>query len=339
MRVLVTGGTGFVGSHTVAALARAGHDVRLLVRDPARVAPAFAPHGIDAPEAVRGDVTDRASVEAALQGCDAVVHAASIYSLDNRRAREVRETNRTGTRNVLEAATAAQLDPVVHVSSYIALVPGRGPASASSPVTGTIGPYAASKAESERFARQLQERGLPVVTVLPGSVWGPDDPYFGESHQIASNFLRGRMRLVNRGGSFPLVDVRDVAEATARAVQPGRGPRGYLLAGQLTSSVELATLLIRLTGHRIRYATLPDTLVRGSAPVVDLGQRISPWRLPLNGETMRFVTQPHREMDHAAAVADLGFAMRPLEDTLTDTVRSLLRAGHITSAQAGKLAD
>merc|ERR1711969_22733 len=67
MRVLVTGGTGFVGSHTVAALCAAGHRVKLLVRDPARIAPALLPHGLEPPEYAVGDITDRAAVEAALE--------------------------------------------------------------------------------------------------------------------------------------------------------------------------------------------------------------------------------------------------------------------------------
>jgi dihydroflavonol-4-reductase len=84
MRVLVTSGTGFVGSHTVAALIKAGHEVRLLVRDRRRVAPAVAPLGLQAGDldTVVGDVTDPAAVDQAVRGCEAVVHAGSVLSLD-----------------------------------------------------------------------------------------------------------------------------------------------------------------------------------------------------------------------------------------------------------------
>jgi dihydroflavonol-4-reductase len=77
MRVLVTGGTGFVGRHTVAALVGHGHRVRLLVRAPERIAPALDPLGITQVEVVVGDVTNPAAVQQAMGGCDAVVHAAS----------------------------------------------------------------------------------------------------------------------------------------------------------------------------------------------------------------------------------------------------------------------
>ena len=97
MRVMVTGATGFLGSHAVKALTDAGHDVRLLVRSPARIAPALAPHGINHVDHVVGDVTDVASVERALEGCDAVLHAANVYTLDPRRAEEMRDVNPRGS--------------------------------------------------------------------------------------------------------------------------------------------------------------------------------------------------------------------------------------------------
>jgi nucleoside-diphosphate-sugar epimerase len=86
MRVLITGGTGFVGCHTVAALLGHGHHVRLLIRAPERIAPALGPLGIAEVDAVVGDVTNPATVEQAMRGCNAVVHAAAVYSFDPRRA-------------------------------------------------------------------------------------------------------------------------------------------------------------------------------------------------------------------------------------------------------------
>ena len=95
MRVLVTGGTGFVGSHAAAALVRAGHDVRLLARRPEQVPVTFAPHGVETGDVVRGDVLDEQAVAGAVRGCDAVVHAAAVFSLDRRDAAKLQEVAHT----------------------------------------------------------------------------------------------------------------------------------------------------------------------------------------------------------------------------------------------------
>ena len=126
MRVLVTGGTGFIGSHTVAALVRAGHEVRMLVRSPDRIATALDPLGVKAPEHVVGDVTDLASVEAAARGCDAAIHGAAVFTLDRSRDDEVAATNVAGAENVLGVAHRLGLDPIVFVSSLSALFPPTG---------------------------------------------------------------------------------------------------------------------------------------------------------------------------------------------------------------------
>lgn len=119
MRVAVTGGTGFVGSHTVAALCAEGHDVRLLVRSTRRIDDALAPLGIDPHdvEVVSADVTDRQAVAAGVDGVDAIVHAASVYSFDPRQAPTMARINDVGLRTVTDAAIDARLDPIVHVSS------------------------------------------------------------------------------------------------------------------------------------------------------------------------------------------------------------------------------
>src|SRR5438034_9677911 len=118
MRVLVTGGTGFVGSHTAAALSARGYDIRLLVRSPEKVAPVLGALGLAAPDVVAGDVTDAASVRAAVEGCDAVVHTAALVSLRRGDEERLHAVNVGGTGTVIDAALDVGADPVVHVSSF-----------------------------------------------------------------------------------------------------------------------------------------------------------------------------------------------------------------------------
>lgn len=137
VRVLVTGGTGFVGSHSVAALLGAGHEVRLLVRDSARVERALGPLNVSVSDVVVGDMTDPEAVTKAVQGRDAVVHAAALFTFDPRRIANIGATNVRGTEVVLEAARKAGCDPVVHVSSFAALLPQNG----RSPRTARLEPF------------------------------------------------------------------------------------------------------------------------------------------------------------------------------------------------------
>jgi dihydroflavonol-4-reductase len=126
VQVLITGGTGFVGSHTVNAVAHAGHDVRLLVRSEKRVAPALDPLEVDPPPLVVGDATHPGAVREALDGCDAVIHCAAVFSYHPRHAADMATTNFDAAELVLRSALEEGCDPVVNCSSIVALLPRNG---------------------------------------------------------------------------------------------------------------------------------------------------------------------------------------------------------------------
>lgn len=338
MKVAVTGGTGFVGSHAVAALLAAGHEVRLLARDPARIAPTFEPHSVAAPDdVVTGDVTDANVVGLLLEGCDAVVHAASIYSLDPRDGERIRATNVEGTRLVIETGRRLGLDPIVHISSVAALTPASEPLDADSPPSERGGVYGRSKAESERVAREHQAEGAPVVTVMPGTVWGPHDPYFGESCRLASDFLRGQLRMLPRGGHAGVVDVRDVGAVIAATIEAGRGPRRYIAAPYYLRASDLFRRLSVLTERNVRFLNLPDTIVAATVAPVGALQRLLPFRLPISQEAAR-VSMGWPPCD-TSRTDELGVSWRDLDATLRDTVTSMVDRGQLAAKYAGALAE
>jgi nucleoside-diphosphate-sugar epimerase len=160
VRVLVTGGTGRIGSHTVAALVNAGHDVRLLVRSPERIAPALEPLAVRELDSRLGDATQRESVERALEGCEALVHAAPVYSFDPRR-QAIRDANIRGAGIVLGAAPRAGLARSVHVWSVVAL-----PSRVASQANGRARWLGSRRHESlrQRFAK----KGATASTTGPG---------------------------------------------------------------------------------------------------------------------------------------------------------------------------
>jgi dihydroflavonol-4-reductase len=289
MRVLITGGTGFVGSHTVAAVVRAGHAARLLVRRPERVSAALAPLGIRVEDIVTGDVLDPGSVQAAVAGCDAMINAAAVYSLDPRQARKALATNARATEIVLEAAVRAQLDPIVHVSSYVAFLPSHDVLTPDSPV-GAGGPaYPRSKAQSELIARRHQCVGAPVVTTYPGAVAGPHDPYFGDTAFTLAMILRDRIPFALPGG-WAIADVGYVADAHAAMLQPGRGPRRYLLGGHYTTWNDLYASLHRLTGRRLPAVPTPGWMARGGSRALDALQPLTRTRLPFGHQGPWIIT-------------------------------------------------
>jgi nucleoside-diphosphate-sugar epimerase len=336
--VVVTGGTGYVGSHAIAALAGGGHRIRVLARSPDRVQAALAPLGVDRVDTVTGDVTDPKAVERALEGADAVLHAASVFSMDARRADEMRSVNVRGTDIVLGTAHRLGVDPIVYVSSELALLP---PAEGeiltpSSPVRQTSWPYCRSKADAELAARRYQQQGAPVVSIMPAALWVPHDPHLGEGVTRATNVLKGRYPIVMRGGMH-IADVRDVAALLAAVMTPGQGPRSYMLAGNYISFPDLIRTLAELTGRRIRFAIFPAWFLAGFGRAADVVQRRVKMRLPWDAEGI-WVLNCAARCDDSATRSELGLEPRALQETFADTVRWLVDVGHLTPREAGRIA-
>lgn len=337
MRIFATGGTGFVGSHSVAAFVAAGHEVRLLVRTPAKVERVLRPLGVPlaAVEVVRGDATDSELVERAVVGCDGAFNSVSLVSLRRRDAAAVRHVNERSAAVVLGAATRRGLDPVVHVSSVSALLPPNPPGSVvthDSPVGSPPGAYMQSKAAADAAVRRS---AAPVTMTYPTMVVGPHDPTLGEGMATLVQVLRGHVPALPPGG-MELVDVRDVAAVHAAAMVRGRGARRFIVNGTHRPARVLVADLRRLTGRRLPTVGVPTTVVAlacFAAPV----QRRMTLPLPLSVEALWLLTLDARSDDRATR-EQLGVVPRPLDETLADTIRWMVEAGVITRAQAGVLA-
>ena len=339
MRVLVTGGTGHVGSHIVAALLDEGHAVRVLARKPERVSAALEPLGwtTEDVEVVPGDVLGGPeALASAMDGADALLHAANVYSLNQADAARMREVNVDGTRAVLQAAVERGLSPIVHVSSYVALLPCEAPMTSATPTGNPEGPYLETKAEAERIALALADEGGDVVVTNPGMVLGPPDPHLGDSTRVLQSLLTDPVS-VNLTGLLKVVDVRDLAVAHARIFAVDRPARRYLFAGHTVTFAEFRDLAREITGRRLPLVPTPDPVLRVVGKMADTAQR--------RGVDPGFSSMGLYIMRHGVAVDDreeqeaLGVRWRPVEDTLEDTIAWLYEAGHLSERHAGEAAS
>jgi nucleoside-diphosphate-sugar epimerase len=336
VRILVTGGTGFVGSHTARALARAGHALRLLVRDRAKAQRVLGSYGVDVSDCAVGDVTDPDAVERALEGCDGVVHAAAIVAFEHSRAADILQTNARAAELVLGGAQRRRLQAIVYVSSLGVLFNGNGPPLAPDAPLATAGnAYVRSKSEAERFARRLQAEGAPISTTYPPAVIGPDDPGLSVGNLAVRTLMRHGVALTSSG--FQLVDVRDLAALHAALLTRAAAPGRYLAAGHFFRWRELADHIDALTGEGLRRVRIPGAALRLLGRLADAVKRIRPFELPLTREAMEMATQwPGSEA--SPAVDALGIRFRDARETLADTLRWLWRADHLERRHVGRLA-
>jgi dihydroflavonol-4-reductase len=342
MKVLVTGASGFVGAHCVKALIDAGHQVRALARTPAKVGRALAPlapSALPELEIVEGDVTDRASVERAVDGCAGVLHAANVFTFDPREREVMHATNALGTDLVLSAARAAKCDPIVHVSSVVALMPRRGPLLDPEGAVGApAGAYSSSKAKAEEIARHHQAECEAVTITYPGAVFGPHDPGPGEMVHLLRGFLGGSFPFRFAGASLLQVDVRWLARVHAALFVPRSGPRRITAGGTLIDWADYFGLLRKLTGRSLpMLLPTPKPMALATGAMADFFQRFVSRRLPVSYEATWFLYNV-AQTDDARAIALAG-ALPPLEETVADAIRWSVESGHMPAAWAGKLVE
>ncbi len=341
MRVGVTGGTGFIGAHTVAALLAANHEVALLVRDPARIDETLAPLGVTRHDvtAVTGDMADGDAVRAMLRGADAAFHAAAVVSLEKARGDEVLAANPLGTRTVVDAALRAGLDPVIYVSSTASMFRrGLTTLHTGLPPAELASAYGRSKALAERWVRERQDEQAPITITYPASVLGPPaGPASGEvSAAVVSHLKAGMLPLPKAGWS--MIDVRDLAAVHLAVLESGRGPRRFMCGGNYMTMAELGALYRRLTGRRFPVVPASGTAFRVFGRCNDALGRVVSIDTIYTGEAMDMFTSWVPTEDQATH-DELGVEWRDPADTMTETIRGLLAAGRVTPKQAGRLAD
>jgi nucleoside-diphosphate-sugar epimerase len=304
MRALVTGANGFLGSWLTRRLLEGGHTVRALLR------PGSLPGGLSglAIEEARGDVTEPATLPAAVRGCDLVFHLAGIRRATRRE--DFLRVNAGGTRNLLEscAAHAPGLARFVLAGSLTA----SGPSATGRREEEPFQPrewYGESKAEAERLAFSFAGR-LPVTVARPPRITGPgdrDNLFFFRI--VARGFVLG---FPGEPRPLSFIDVEDCARGMELlATHPGAVGQAFFLASPERTSVEgLQLEVARALGVRARVLRIPPVLLRVAGSLADVASRLLDRHLPLNRKLAEQVLAPGWVCDTGKALRVLGFEAR-----------------------------
>jgi dihydroflavonol-4-reductase len=325
--VLLTGGSGFVGSAIARALIAAGYGVRALVR-PTSPRNNIADLGL---ETVDGDMCDPAAVTRAMRGVQYVVHAAADYRLWARDREALVRTNVEGTRTIMEAALALRVERVVYTSSVATLRARHDGSSADEAdtlaVDEAIGAYKQSKVAAERVVEALATRGLPVVIVNPSTPVGPRDIKPTPTGRVIVEAARGRMpAFVDTGMNLAHVD--DVAAGHVAALERGRPGERYILGGDNVPLAEMLRESARLTGRRAPTLELPRAPLYPLAAAAEAIASVTGREPLLTRDGLR-MSRHRMYFTSEKAMRELGYRSRPCADALRDAVDWFRGAGYL----------
>lgn len=311
-KTLLTGATGFIGSHLARALVQRGDELRITVRDDSDTRQLA---GLEL-ETVNCDVLDRREVRRALKGVDRVFHAAGVTSVRPADAERLFRVNVGGTTVVMEECLRAGVGRVVLTSSAAALGPAQRGKTADEAQLFTAAhlgiPYVSSVHEAEGVALRLAAQGLPLVCVNPAVAFGPGDVHV-TSTRLVRSFLLGKVPAYT-DGALNVVDVRDVANGHLQADALGQVGERYILGGRNYTFDRLFADLGRLSG-----ITPPVKVPRGLVAVATGVLGLGPGRNVLTPSEVTAASQ-FWTYSSAKAKRELGFATRNHEETLEATV-------------------
>ena len=312
MTTLVTGATGFIGSHVARLLAERGEELRLGIE---RGVPTAHVDALDAAHMIC-DVRDGPAVRRALRGVERVYHCAGLTSVRPADAERLFAVNVGGTRTVMEECLRAGVERVVHLSSAAAVGPAAAGATADEnqvfPAGGLGIPYVNSVYEAEVETLRLAARGLPVVCANPAMTFGAGDVNL-TSTRLVRSFLLGRISAYAEG-AVCVVDVRDVAAGVIAAGERGEPGERYILGGRNFTFDRLFADLGRLSGNEPPLR-VPAGVAGAAAALLGAS---GPW--PLTASEVRAASHwwTYRS---TKARRELGWRARPHEETLEATVQ------------------
>jgi nucleoside-diphosphate-sugar epimerase len=322
MKIFLTGGTGFIGSHIAQQLRDRGDEVRALARS--------AEKGKDLEalgcEVVLGDLDDAAAIASGMEGCDAVIHGAAVYKVGIPKSEHeaMHRANVEGTERVLRTALEQKIPKVVYISTVAVFGNTRGEVvdeTFEADGQSFTSYYEQTKYEAHQAAKQLIGEGLPLVIVQPGGVYGVGD--HSELMNMTKMVLNGKMPMI----PFPdfgmvIVHVEDVAAGVLLALDKGTVGESYVIGADCATNRQLVETVADLSGSKTPKRAMPTAMVKAVAPFGRVAGPLMGYppnmrELVSSADGVTFWASSDK------AKRDLGYAPRDLQTTISDTLREM----------------
>ena len=326
IKVLVTGGTGFIGTVVVRQLVRRGFRTRVLSRH-------LRPHAVDhgpVCETVPGDIRDRGAVRRAMSGVTHVCHLAAAVDAFTPDRQYLYDVNVGGTANIAEAAMYEGVETIVHVSSISAIeFAGGGVADERSIIRRTrhLTEYGLSKARAELEIERWLAHGLRAVIGYPTRVFGigPLEDC-NAATKVLDLYLHGRLRILPGGGrSANGVSVNDVARGIVLALLRGTPGQRYILGGENATLHEFLQRAASLAGCVLHPVPVPVAVGALISMLEEVRSKVQCDRAWITKAWYDVITE-HTPLSCAKARNELGYSITPLDHTLAGVVRWLMSA-------------
>jgi nucleoside-diphosphate-sugar epimerase len=313
MKVLVTGGTGYLGRAIVYALAKHGHEPVVFARTATR-------SGLPG-TLIDGDIRDRAAVTCAARDVEAICHTAALVSVWRRRREDFDEINVGGVRTTIDLCLELRIPKLVYTSSFLALPPADG----DTPIAAND--YQRTKVAARALVQSATERGAPIVTLVPGVVYGPGAATEGNLiGRLVGDHLAGRLPgLIGADRPWSFAFVEDVAAAHVAALERATPGREFVVGGINASQMAVFEFVRQLTGKAVPRR-LPFAVAELAARVEEVRSRLT-GRPPLLTRGVVEIFRHDWSLDSRVSQEALAHRITPLDQGLRATLAAMVEQG------------
>jgi dihydroflavonol-4-reductase len=320
-KALVTGGSGFIGQHLVAALLAHGYRIRVLDLRPPR-------HDATKVEYVRGSVLDPQSLQAALDDVEEVYHLAGLPGMWARHKDDFHAVNAEGTARVIAAARSQGVSRLLHCSTESILFhPSCSVSTVAEDVAVTLdqmpGAYTRSKMLGEQYALKAAASGFPVIIANPTMPIGPHNGNLTPPTLMLQYFVSRRVQIY-LDFIMNLVDVRDVAAGLLLAMERGQSGQRYILGGENISLKKLLAIVGVISGRKAVRIPIPTVMAQTTAAMLEFIADHVTHRPPAGTVEGVRIASRSRALSIEKARRDLGYAPRPIGAALEDAIQSVM---------------